>query len=379
MRHLIFFSSATIVLGACLPANAHSIGYSTNQIPPPLKVEMQEADRLAKDLANDSPIPRGMINSLKLWPFGRQLSACFFDGDSQLRSFFVEVSKVWTTGTSMVIDFASGPTFSSCNNTKPSDIRISFARSGSWSYVGTDSRRYDLDGPSLNVDYSQGRTWETMDKKEFAHLILHELGHALALEHEHQSPEAACDAEFDWSKVYAQMKRDAGWSTKEVDFNMRALASSPRLRTTEYDKKSIMHYYFAPWMFIKGKDSKCYVSDNSEPSSMDLKLMRESYPLQVALQDSQLQARADASSAQLANLKLTSSQLSKVGLELTSVLARFERPLSLEFNFAGEEQTRGPDQQILKDCAASPTQANQTASCQVSRNATQLVIRVQPN
>ena len=98
-----------------------------------------------------------------------------------------------------------------------------------------------------------------MDKKEFAHLILHELGHALALEHEHQSPEAKCDAEFDWAAVYARMDKDYGWSKGEVDFNLRTKIDDGRLRVTPYDKTSIMHYYFEPWMFIKGIASNCYV------------------------------------------------------------------------------------------------------------------------
>jgi Astacin (Peptidase family M12A) len=355
-------------------ALAHSMGEKT--ITPPQRVEMQEAENLAKELTDDSPLARGVIDTFKLWPFGHTLSACFFDGDDRLKAYFVDVSKVWTTGTSLLIDFGSSPAFSACNKSKPSDIRISFKRSGAWSLVGTDSRRHDLDGPSLNVDYPQGKTWETMDKKELAYFILHELGHALALEHEHQSPEAKCGAEFDWPKVYASIP----WPKKEVDFNLRTKVAAKRLRTTRYDKTSIMHYYFEPWMFKKGTESKCYVGHNLEPSSVDLQLVRESYPALVALQDSHLQQRADASSAQLASLKLAAPKLSKVGIELKSVLARFERPLSLEFDLTGGNPTRGrgPEQQILKDCLGLPSQVSEKGSCQIAADALQLVISVQP-
>jgi len=34
--------------------------------------------------------------------------------------------------------------------------------SGSWSYVGTDSRRYNLEGPSLNVDYPRSCTYASL-------------------------------------------------------------------------------------------------------------------------------------------------------------------------------------------------------------------------
>jgi hypothetical protein len=205
---------------------------------------------------------------------------------------------------------------------------------------------------------------------------LHELGHALALEHEHQSPDAKCDAEFDWPKVYARMQSDYGWSKSEVDFNMRTKLNDGRLRVTSYDKASIMHYYFEPWMFTKGAASSCYVGDNLEPSAADIQLIRESYPSLAAQQNSQLQKKADAASTKLASLNLTRPQLAKVGLELKTVLARFERPLSLEFNIKG---SRGPEEPVLKDCTGTSSQANAKASCQIAEDASQLVISIGPN
>jgi hypothetical protein len=82
----------------------------------------------------------------------------------------------------------------------------------------------------------------------------------------------------------------------------------------------------------------------------------------VALQDSHLQQQADVSSTLLASLKLTAHQLSKFGLELRTVLARFERPLSLEFDLSGGDTARGPDQKALKDCSGSPSQSSDTTS-----------------
>jgi hypothetical protein len=296
MRFCVTFAAGSAALVATvISAHAHSMGKKI--ITPPMRLEMQEAKKLAKDLADDSPVARGVIDGFKLWPFGHTLSACFFDGDRQLKAFFVEVSKVWTRGTSLVIDFGSAPGFSTCDKNKPSDIRISFADSGAWSFVGTDSRRYKLDGPSLNVDYPQGRTWETMDKKELSRLILHELGHALALEHEHQSPEANCDAEFDWPKVYASIP----WSKTEVDFNLRTKYAAPRLRTTAYDKASIMHYYFEPWMFTMGTKSKCFVGHNLNLllliSSLSGSLIRRRSPFRIVICNNALTLQASSSRA----------------------------------------------------------------------------------
>jgi len=80
-------------------------------------------------------------------------------------------------------------------------------------------------------------------------------------------------------------------------------------------------------MLAKGAKSKCYVAHNLEPSPIDLQLVQESYPTRVALQDSHLQQLADVSSVPLASLKLSGGKLSRLGHELKSVLARFERPL----------------------------------------------------
>lgn len=378
MRYVdLIAGGAAAIAAGVMTASGHTVDeLRKGFVPPPLKAEMREAEELAKTLSRDAPVARGVIDDFKLWPIGRKLRACFIDGDKRWKEFFVEVSKVWTASTSLVIDFGSAPNFAACDNKRPSDIRISFAGDGAWSYVGTDSLRYDREGPSLNVDYPKGKNWEEIDKKEFAHLILHELGHAFALEHEHQSPDAKCDAEFDWSRVYAKMQSDYGWSKNVVDFNMRTKVNDGRLRVTPYDKASIMHYYFAPWMFARGTASSCYVGNNLEPSATDIQLLREAYPMRIAQQNSHLQKKADVASAKLASLNLTRPQLAKVGVELKAVLARFERPLSLEFKL---RSTRGPEVPVLKDCAGSSGQAKAKATCRIDEDASQLVISIEAN
>lgn len=82
---------------------------------------------------------------------------------------------------------------------------------------------------------------------------------------------------------------------------------------------------------------------------------------------------------QLAKLKLGAPQLSRVGLELKAVLARFERPFSLEFNLTNNPASRGPDQRALKDCLESTSDARDKATCRIAADALQLVISVQPN
>jgi hypothetical protein len=382
MRPTVSYASiltCSIVLKATIVL-AHSAGETSDEvISPPVQIEMREAAALAKDLGGAAYPARGVIDDLKLWPAGSTLRACFFDGDDRLRDFFVQTSKVWTTATSLIIDFGTAPNYRACNSGEPKDIRISFRRPGSWSYVGTDSLRYDLNGPSLNVDYPQRSAWENLDKKELSHLILHELGHGLAMEHEHQSPEANCDAEFDWDKIYPYFVTKLHWSQKEADFNMRTKVKEPRLRTTAYDKKSIMHYYFAPWMFKKGASSNCYVGNNLTPSPIDLSLVAAAYPGEPAAQDEHLQDRADTSSAFLATLNLTVAELTRLAQELKQIIAQYKRPVSLQFDLDKASGRRGSGAPIpeMKDCGSGGPEVA-SVSCEVATDASGFVLNFSP-
>ena len=370
---------ALVVSTGAISALAHSLDETDDgSIPPPLMIEMREAEALAKDLGASANATRGGINQFKLWASGQTLKACFFDGEDRVKEYFITTSKVWTTGTSLAIDFGVAPQYTVCDPQKPSDIRISFARSGSWSYVGTDSLRYDLNGPSLNVDYPQRGAWESLDKNELAHLILHELGHALALEHEHQNPKENCGTEFDWDKVYPYFETRLHWTKQEIDFNMRTKLNEPRIRWTPYDKQSIMHYYFAPWMFKKGTASSCYVGNNLRPSAVDLSMIWTAYPLVVASQDGHLQDQADRFSSVLASLKLTVAQLSHIAQEVKTALEGFKRPVSLQFDLE-KGTTRGPGAPIpaLNDCGAGASSAG-NVTCQVANDASGFVLNVTP-
>jgi hypothetical protein len=111
--------------------------------------------------------------------------------------------------------------------------------------------------------------------------ILHEFGHALGLLHEHQSPNANCDAEIDWDAAY-KIGAGIGWDKGLVDRNFRQLANTTSLNATEVDRKSIMHYSLPPTLFKRGKESACYVTENLELSEQDRKFIASIYPKEEA-------------------------------------------------------------------------------------------------
>lgn len=80
--------------------------------------------------------------------------------------------------------------------------------------------------------------------------MLHELGHCLGLEHEHQR---AHDAGFEWdiTALTKYVKNlNATWTDKDITEQIVQKLDDTVYNGTVYDPKSIMHYDFPPDVFI---------------------------------------------------------------------------------------------------------------------------------
>jgi hypothetical protein len=254
---------------------------------------------------------QAVVDQYKLWEAGETLSVCFVGGEAALRAFFVDAAKDWDNAASIAFDFGAPPDFRDCNSAVPSHIRVSFDHSGSWSVVGTDAARISLSEPSLNIDLRS--PFALASKEELRGTILHELGHALALQHEHQSPESGCDAQIVWDTVYAELaKPPNSWDRAKVDHNLRQLVVSPRLRTTAYDRKSIMHYSLPARWFKDGEGSPCWVARNDALSPTDVAAIGQAYPEKIEDQARYIAVLDSQSAKSLTGLDFTPAQLTAI-------------------------------------------------------------------
>jgi hypothetical protein len=220
---------------------------------------------------------RGVVNRLKAWPPEiRIVKVCFFGGTPQLRTRIINVANRWNVAQSSVrLDFG-GPAGRICDLQRQYHIRIGYAYSGYWSLVGQDSYLLASQGEqSLNIQHFDVAP---PPDPEFTRVVLHEIGHSLGFEHEHQHPRGTCEQEFNWPVIYKELAGPPNyWDKATVDFNLRVLLEDG-LTLGPFDRHSIMLYTFPPRYYKDGTQSSCYAEANDALSASDLVLLAQVYP-----------------------------------------------------------------------------------------------------
>jgi hypothetical protein len=161
------------------------------------------------------------------WPLGAVITISFLDGDPALYPRIEAVARQWIEPgrANLFFDFRT--------DTDETDIRISFANSGSWSVLGTTAQRIPKKQATMNFGWLTPQSSDA----ELERVVLHEFGHALGLVHEHQLLAGG----IDWNKpaVYEDLKK---WPPHKVDQNIFATVDPAEAAMTTLDPTSIMMY-----------------------------------------------------------------------------------------------------------------------------------------
>lgn len=193
----------------------------------------------------------------KFWGSGRTLRITFMEKLSPaLKHRIEQIIRQWEPSTSLTFMF---------DEKGVGDIRISLGGDHNESQMGTDAKLVPEHEPTLRVSVLP-------EDPYFELTVLHEFGHALGMQHEHQHPLA--NIPWDKPKVYEYYKLHFQWSKEEIDFNLFSTLDRDDLLQGAYDRDSIMHYDISNELTIGDFE----IGINTKISKLDRRGMRKAYP-----------------------------------------------------------------------------------------------------
>ena len=205
---------------------------------------------------------RSVAQHGKLWPTGSTLKVSFLGSPSaDLKEAITDLAAKWLAYGNIRFRFMK-------NNTTDADITIL-----------TSNERGPINECAIGTDCLLDRPWESMvltvrpeQGDYFTHTVLHEFGHALGAQHEHQHP----DAEIPWNKalIHSLHIGIPGWSAQDVEQQYFTPLPASGLLTTPYDPLSVMHYQVQPEL----TDGSFEIKLNTELSEKDKTFMSRAYP-----------------------------------------------------------------------------------------------------
>ena len=236
-----------------IPSNFHVCGTVDSYIPP----------------AGRTPKTSAIGASKCYWPNGSTITVNFFQdkGSAYIKERIEYYAHIWEQCANIKFKFVS--------SNQNADIRIDIDNSDKSSYVKRiGNHLLHIDPHSFNMHYGWF-TDRTLDN-EFSRTVLHEFGHALGLEHEHNSR----DSKIDMNK-YIQFLIGPPNNWTQTDATQQASCFTDQdqldkgLQYSDYDPLSIMHY----WVPADCTTDGVAIGGNNTLSAGDVAFIRSAYPI----------------------------------------------------------------------------------------------------
>jgi len=195
----------------------------------------------------------------KKWPRNATLRVKFLGGSSTLQK------KVWK----QIKDFDDlcGLTFVPSEDAE-AEIRIDFKNTGNWSYIGKDCLTVLPNRQTMNLQIT---AWEF--ESEIRRLCHHELGHAVALGHELQSPRSTI--KWNVPVVLEAYRKSQGWSAAQTRRQVIDREDDDDFDGTNFKPDSLMCYSIESRYTLNGVKTPW----NTKLSKDDILFIQKWYPL----------------------------------------------------------------------------------------------------
>jgi hypothetical protein len=231
-------------------------------------------DSLTKQVSNENKVALleaasgnhgHAINELAIWlshkwKVGETIRVKFLNKNPTLEEFVKRATKEWMEYANVVFSFVEDDN---------AEIRIEFASDNTyWSQIGTLCKIVaDPNQPTMHLGFSGLSIGDDV----IYGTILHEFGHALGCIHEHQHPTAG----IRWNeKEIIDDFIKYGWDEEKIRHNVLNTFPQDDISNSEYDRDSIMHYFFPAKYNLDGIEFQ----QNIVLSQKDKDFMKFCYP-----------------------------------------------------------------------------------------------------